>query len=132
MTEKVTFTAAAKCRFQRYPLAVPILFMFIINATPLNLERSGGKLLDLAIFYALGAALIVAGIIIIIAAIAAASTRGGQKGERKVKAAGIIMIGPIPIIFGTDKKSVKVVLALALALVVALIIAMVVFYWLLR
>jgi uncharacterized protein (TIGR00304 family) len=106
--------------------------MFIKNATPLNLERSGGKRLDLEIFYALGAALIVAGIIVIIAAIVAASTRGEGKGERKVKAAGIIMIGPIPIIFGTDKKSVKAVLALALALVVALIIAMVVFYWLLR
>ena len=87
--------------------------------------------MDLAVFYTLGAALIVAGIIVIITAIVAASTRDGRKGERKVKAAGIIMIGPIPIIFGTDKKSVKVVLALALALVVALIIAMVVFYWLL-
>ena len=92
----------------------------------------GGKTLDLAVFYALAIALIIAGIIIIIAAIVAASA-GAQKGkDGKVKAAGIIMIGPIPIIFGTDKKSVKVVLALALALVVAAIIAMVVFYWLLR
>src|SRR5271157_3353599 len=106
--------------------------MFIKNATQLSLGRSGGKRLDFAVFYALGAALIVAGIIVIIAAIIAASTRGGRKGEGKVKAAGVIMIGPIPIIFGTDRKSVKVVLALALALVIALIIAMVMFHWLLR
>ena len=71
-----------------------------------------------------------AGIVVIVAAIIAASTRGAAKG--KVKAAGVIMIGPIPIIFGTDKKSVKAVLVLALALVIAAIIAMLVFYWLLR
>jgi len=85
---------------------------------------------DLAVFYALGFALIVVGIIVIVAAIIIASVRGAGKG--KVKGAGVIMIGPIPIIFGTDKKSVKTVLALALALVIALIIAMVVYYWLLR
>jgi uncharacterized protein (TIGR00304 family) len=46
--------------------------------------------------------------------------------ETKAKAAGVIMIGPIPIIFGTDKKSVKTVILLALALTIALII----FYYL--
>jgi uncharacterized protein (TIGR00304 family) len=86
---------------------------------------------NLAGFIALGTALIVVGIIIIVAAIVIASTRGGGKGG-KVKGAGVIMIGPIPIIFGTDKKSVKTVLALALALVVAVIIAMLLYYWLLR
>ena len=50
----------------------------------------------------------------------------------RVKGAGVIMIGPIPIIFGTDKKSVKMVLALALALTIALIITIIVYYWLLR
>lgn len=88
------------------------------------------------VFYVLGVALIIAGIAIIVAAIIAASTHraGKSEGERegKVKAAGVIMIGPIPIIFGTDKKSVKAVLALALALVIAAIIAMLVFYWLVR
>ena len=86
--------------------------------------------MDLAVFYALAIALIVVGIIVIIAAIIMASA--GDAGKGKVKGAGVIMIGPIPIIFGTDKKSVKTVLALALALVIALIIAMVVYYWLLR
>ena len=89
--------------------------------------------MDLAVFYAVGAALIIAGIIIIIAAIIAVSVRSSAKSkEGNVKAASVIMIGPIPIIFGTDKKSVKAVLALALALVIAAIIAMLVYYWLLR
>jgi len=87
--------------------------------------------LDLAVFYALGIVLIFAGIILLIAAIIVASTRGGSE-KGKARGAGVIMIGPIPIIFGTDKKSVKAALALALALVVAVIIAMLVYYWLLR
>ena len=97
------------------------------------MEHSGGKTVDLAVFYALGTALIVAGIIIIIAVSArGAGTGEGKAGKAKVRGGGVIMIGPIPIIFGTDKKSVKTVLALALALVIAVIIAMLLYYWLLR
>ena len=84
----------------------------------------------LAVFYALGIALVAVGIIIIAVAIILASMRGAGKG--KVKAAGVIMIGPIPIIFGTDKKSVKSVLALALALTITVMVAMIIFYFLLR
>ena len=88
--------------------------------------------MDLAVFYVIGVALILIGIVVILAVIIAASTRGGDKNQCKVKAAGVIMIGPIPIIFGTDKKSVKTILALALLLVTAVIVAMIVFYFLLR
>jgi uncharacterized protein (TIGR00304 family) len=88
------------------------------------------KHVDLAVFYALGIALVVVGIIVIVISIILASMRGAGKG--KVKGAGVIMIGPIPIIFGTDKKSVKSVLALALALTITLVIATVIYYWLLR
>ena len=84
--------------------------------------------MDLAIFYALGVVLIVVGIIVIVLAAVLATSRGDGKG--KVKGAGVILIGPIPIIFGTDKKSVKTILWLALALTVALIVATVIF-WLL-
>jgi uncharacterized protein (TIGR00304 family) len=81
---------------------------------------------DLAVFYAFGTALVAVGIIIIVTAVILSSTRSAGKG--KVKAAGVIMIGPIPIIFGTDKKSVKSVLALALALTITVVVAMVIFY----
>jgi uncharacterized protein (TIGR00304 family) len=104
--------------------------MFIKNAVPSSLERWRKKLVDPAVFYVFGIALVFVGIIIIVIAIITASTHGTGKG--KVKGAGVIMIGPIPIIFGTDKKSVKTVLALALALTIALVIAMVVYYWVLR
>jgi uncharacterized protein (TIGR00304 family) len=104
--------------------------MFIKNIDPFKTwSVPEEKKLNLAVLYAVGLALIFAGIIVIVAVIVA-SARGAGKG--KVKAAGVIMIGPIPIIFGTDKKSVKRVLTLALALTVAAIVAMVVFYWFLR
>ena len=79
--------------------------------------------MDLTVFYGLGVALIVVGIIVIVAVILLASVSGANQG--KVRGAGVIMIGPIPIIFGTDKKSVKTVLALALALTIVVLIIIV-------
>jgi len=84
---------------------------------------------DLTVLYSLGIALIVAGVIVIVLALIRAST-GGDK-EAKVRGAGVIMIGPIPIIFGTD-KSVEEVLVLALALAVVMLIVFAVYYWWLR
>ncbi len=86
--------------------------------------------MDLAVFYAVGIALVVVGIIVVVAAIVLASMGGSKKG--KVHGAGVIMIGPIPIIFGTDKKSVKTVLALALAITIVVLIIIIVNYWFLR
>ncbi len=80
-------------------------------------------------FYTLGIALFVAGILVIITAIIIASSSNSTKG--KVKGAGVIMIGPIPIIFGTDKNSVKNIVILALALTVIMLIILVI-YWLMR
>lgn len=85
--------------------------------------------MDASIFYALGITLFIVGVIVIITAIILASSGNLKKG--KMKGAGVIMIGPIPIIFGTDKKSVKMVIALALALVIIMLIITVI-YWLMR
>ena len=86
--------------------------------------------MDGTIFFAVGLALIVIGIIIIVLAIFLTAIRG--TGKRKVEAAGVIMIGPIPIIFGTNKESVKTVLILALTLTIVLVIATVIYYLFLR
>ena len=85
--------------------------------------------MDPTVFYAIGLALVVIGVIIIVAAIILASIGSAKKG--KVHVAGVIMIGPIPIIFGTDKKSFKSVLTLALALTIVFLIITIVYYWLL-
>jgi uncharacterized protein (TIGR00304 family) len=85
---------------------------------------------DLAVFYAIGIALVIAGVVVIVAAIIRTST-GSSKEAGRVRGAGVIMIVPVPIIFGTDKKSVKAVLALALSLSIVVLIILVIYYgWL--
>ena len=87
-------------------------------------------MIDSASLYALGIALIFVGVLIIVIAVILLSISGAEKG--KVEGGGAIIIGPVPIIFGTDKKSLKTVLLLSLALTVMLVVAMVVYYLLLR
>ena len=87
-------------------------------------------MIDSAALYALGIALIFVGVIVIVVAIALFSVSGAGKG--KLKGGGAIIIGSVPIIFGTDKKSLKTVLLLSLALTVTLLVAMIVYYLLLR
>jgi uncharacterized protein (TIGR00304 family) len=53
-------------------------------------------------------------------------------GRGKAKGGGAVIIGPVPIIFGTDQKSLKTVLLLSLTLTVMLVVAMVLYYLLLR
>ena len=94
------------------------------------LDGAGKKVIDSATLYALGIALIFVGVLIIIIAVVLLSVSGAKRG--KVKGGGAIIIGPIPIIFGTDKKSLKTVLLLSLALTVMLVVTMVVYYLLFR
>jgi uncharacterized protein (TIGR00304 family) len=103
--------------------------MFITDLHYFTLDRLLRKL-ELNFFITLGIALVVIGVIIIISALILTSSRHSEKDKAEV--AGIVMIGPIPIIFGTDKKSVKAVLVLAFAVAVALIIAIILYYLLLR
>lgn len=87
-------------------------------------------MIDSATLYALGITLIFVGVLIIVIAIILLFVSGGKSGE--VKGGGAIIIGPIPIVFGTDKKSLKTILLLSLALTAMLVVAMVVHYLLLR
>jgi uncharacterized protein (TIGR00304 family) len=74
-------------------------------------------------------ALVIIEIIIIVAVMILACTDRAKKG--KVRGGGIIMIGPIPIIFGTDKKSIENILILALGITIMVLITTTVYYWLL-
>jgi len=40
------------------------------------------------------------------------------RGKAKVRAGGLVMIGPIPIVFGTDKEIVRILLILSIVLIV--------------
>lgn len=88
------------------------------------------KVISSTPLYALGIALIFAGVIVIVIAIVLLYISGTGKG--KVKGGGAIIIGPVPIIFGTDPKSLKTVLLLSLAVTVMLAVTMILYYLLLR
>jgi len=83
--------------------------------------------MDTGALYGLGIALIFAGILVTLAAILFLFISNTRKGE-KVRGGGAIIIGPIPIIFGTDKESIKTVLLLSLTLTILLVAVMVVFH----
>jgi len=87
-------------------------------------------MIDSAALYALGIALVFVGVLIIIVAVILLSVSGAKKGN--VKGGGAIIIGPVPIIFGTDKKSLKTVLLLSLVLTVLLVVVMILNYLLSR
>ena len=72
---------------------------------------------------AVGTALIFIGVLIIIIAVILVSVSGAS-GKGNVKAGGVVIIGPLPIVFGTDGKSIRKVLLLSIALTVLLISAM--------
>jgi uncharacterized membrane protein len=83
--------------------------------------------MDVETLYGLGIALIFSGMLIILVAILLLFL-SNLKGEGKVKSGGAIIIGLFPIIFGTDKESVKTILLLSIAFTILLAIAMVIFY----
>jgi uncharacterized protein (TIGR00304 family) len=87
--------------------------------------------MDAGALSGLGIALIFAGMLAILAAILllflSSATGGG-----KAKGAGAIIIGPVPIVFGTDKESIRMVLLLSIILTALLITATVIIYLLRR
>jgi len=69
----------------------------------------------------LGFTLFFAGVIIMFLAVFLLLFKA-LRGRRKAQYGGIIMIGPIPIIFGTNKESVKILLILAIVLITLVLI----------
>jgi len=68
----------------------------------------------------IGLVLIFVGIALIILTLLAFFFQTARKG--KLKGGGAILIGPVPIVFGTDKESLKSVLRLSIVLMVLLIV----------
>ena len=82
---------------------------------------------DAETLYGLGVILVFAGILItLIAVILLFISSIREKG--KVNGGGAIIIGPFPIIFGTDKESVRTVLLLSITLGILLVIVIVILY----
>ncbi len=78
----------------------------------------------LGTWIAVGMALIFIGIIIIaVATMYEAASASQQSQQGKVQAGGVIMIGPVPIIFGTSWRMAIIAIVLAIVLI-ALVMAM--------
>ncbi len=84
--------------------------------------------MDSSILYFLGLTLIFVGVLVLIFAAILVAARHGRNG--KTKTAGLIIIGPVPIVFGSDKKTVKTLMVLAIILTVALIVTFLLYYYL--
>lgn len=81
--------------------------------------------------HALGFVLISSGVLIIVAAVVMLlCLKIKERGT--VKGGGVIIIGPIPIVFGTDRESVKTILILSIALTIILITAVVILHFMSR
>lgn len=83
--------------------------------------------MDAGTLYWLGLALVFIGVIVIVVATLLVVFSNIRKGG-KVKGGGAIIIGPVPIIFGTDKESLKTILLLSIVLTIILVIATVILY----
>jgi len=79
--------------------------------------------------FEVGFGLTVAGLLVAFAAIIL-MIMSGKKGQRQVRGGGILFIGPIPIIFGTDNQSVKILVLLVIASIGMIALLMVLPYWL--
>jgi len=79
--------------------------------------------------FEIGFGLTIAGILVAFAAVILLLV-SGKKGDSRVRGGGILLIGPVPIIFGTDPQSVKVLILLAIALIVIFVVLTILPYWL--
>ena len=70
---------------------------------------------DIASLATLGLLLILTGFAIVFVA-AIILLFSSANAEKKARGGGVIIVGPFPIVFGTDKKSVMVLLVLSIAL----------------
>lgn len=73
-------------------------------------------MVDSEYLYAFGLALVFVGIILVVITIVLIYVSNAK--TAKFRGGGAIIIGPVPIIFGTDSKSLKTVLLLSFALTV--------------
>jgi uncharacterized protein (TIGR00304 family) len=83
--------------------------------------------MDAEMLFGLGIALIFAGILITLIAVVLLFV-SSVRGKWEVKGGGAIIIGLFPIVFGTDKESIKTVLWLSITLSILLAIVTVIFY----
>jgi len=86
--------------------------------------------MDATFIFLMGFILIILGIILsFIATVIMFFNRLRDRKAKVIRGGGLIMIGPIPIIFGTDKKTMKILILLSITLMVMALIFILVLNW---
>ena len=70
-----------------------------------------------------GSALVIMGFVLAVIAVIVLAASGITRGG-KARGAGILLIGPIPIMFGTDRESVKLLAILSLMITAVVVVLM--------
>ncbi len=87
-------------------------------------------MIDASLLFQTGFILIILGIILFfVAAIIMFFNVFRNRKTKGIKGGGLIMIGPIPIIFGTDKEAMKMLILLSIILMIIALIFMLVLNW---
>lgn len=94
---------------------------YLNQASVTYTHRSGASVTD-QLLWSVGVGLIFLGFALVFIAMIWLVMSGTKGGRAKVRGGGAIIIGPVPIIFGTDKESVKVILILSIVLVALLLV----------
>ncbi len=72
----------------------------------------------------IGVAIILAGFLVVfLATVMSGKSSGEGEGRAHVKGGGVVMLGPIPIIFGSDAKWASVAIVLAIVLIVVVLLS---------
>lgn len=74
------------------------------------------------LLWSIGIGLVFVGFIVVFLAVVLLFDKSLRIKGGKVKGGGAVVIGPVPIIFGTDKESVRIILVLSIILVALLLI----------
>ena len=83
------------------------------------------------LLFSLGVILVFAGFLIAFVAVILMFFTA-TRGKEKVEGGGAVIIGPFPIVFGTDRESIKILLLLSIALIVLVLIVTVIFHFILK
>ena len=86
-------------------------------------------MVDATSIFLMGFILIILGIILSFIATVIMFFSRFRNRKAKGRGGGLIMIGPIPIIFGTDKETMKILILLSIALMVIALIFILVLNW---
>jgi uncharacterized protein (TIGR00304 family) len=80
------------------------------------------------LLWSIGSTLVFVGFAIVIIAIILLFLKNAKSEKGKVKGGGVVIIGPIPVVFGTDKESVKIILVLSIILMILVLVWIVIYY----